>query len=293
MIKKISMLIVTIMLSLTLFACSDRKIDDSDIIVSFFTFPNDRVNSYPSFVLQLGDKVTEPEDPSRDGFSFEGWVTSYNGNEFWKFAEDSVEKSLMLYAKWGSFKYDIEYVLGGGILAGEPGVDYLIDFTPDQSNRVLPIPTSDSGMRFLGWYEYAPYMWEGAQNLENPPSFKPGDPAIGSIPRNLAADVTYYAHWEEILVPVTFRSNYPVSGVSVPAKAVNFYYGLEMIFESDYDEEQGILYNRLPDYEDLNLDYYVVEWNTRADGTGTSYKPGEPFIRTARLTLFAVWAPKE
>ncbi|MDR1755231.1 MAG: glycoside hydrolase N-terminal domain-containing protein, partial [Eubacterium sp.] len=39
--------------------------------------------------------------------------------------------------------------------------------------------------------------------------------------------------------------------------------------------------------------YDFVEWNTKADGSGTNYKPGDTFIISADTTLYAVWEEGE
>jgi hypothetical protein len=36
--------------------------------------------------------------------------------------------------------------------------------------------------------------------------------------------------------------------------------------------------------------YAFAGWNTRADGTGTTYAPGQTFIITSNVTLYAVWS---
>ncbi|WP_353648837.1 InlB B-repeat-containing protein [Nakamurella sp. A5-74] len=38
--------------------------------------------------------------------------------------------------------------------------------------------------------------------------------------------------------------------------------------------------------------YAFVEWNTRGDGTGTSYLPGATVTPTANVTMYAQWAPR-
>lgn len=48
------------------------------------------------------------------------------------------------------------------------------------------------------------------------------------------------------------------------------------------------------DAEALNYDGYVFDrWNTQADGTGTSYKPGDTFIITTDTDLYAQWMLKD
>lgn len=36
-------------------------------------------------------------------------------------------------------------------------------------------------------------------------------------------------------------------------------------------------------------DWAFSGWNTRSDGTGTTYAPGQTFIITSNVTLYAVW----
>ena len=49
-----------------------------------------------------GSTVVKPEDPTREGFIFDGWYlsTAYNENEKWNFDSDVVEDNVRLYAKW-------------------------------------------------------------------------------------------------------------------------------------------------------------------------------------------------
>jgi uncharacterized repeat protein (TIGR02543 family) len=37
--------------------------------------------------------------------------------------------------------------------------------------------------------------------------------------------------------------------------------------------------------------YTFANWNTAADGSGTSYSPGNPFVINANTTLYAIWTP--
>ena len=50
----------------------------------------------------FGDKLTEAADPSRQGYTFNGWYTARSGGRLWDFDNDAVdtEGSLNLYAQW-------------------------------------------------------------------------------------------------------------------------------------------------------------------------------------------------
>lgn len=50
--------------------------------------------------LRYGDKVREPEPPTREGYIFDGWYTDENLETPWDFDVDQVGDSMELYAKW-------------------------------------------------------------------------------------------------------------------------------------------------------------------------------------------------
>ena len=47
-----------------------------------------------------GAKITEPDDPTLDGYTFAGWFSDLGLTDEWTFATDTVESDMMLYAKW-------------------------------------------------------------------------------------------------------------------------------------------------------------------------------------------------
>ncbi|HHU24987.1 MAG: InlB B-repeat-containing protein [Bacilli bacterium] len=49
--------------------------------------------------IEKGSTVTQPTDPTREGFIFIGWFTDVAGNEPFTF-DTAVDKNLVLYAKW-------------------------------------------------------------------------------------------------------------------------------------------------------------------------------------------------
>ena len=50
--------------------------------------------------LKYGDLVEEPEDPSREGYTFEGWYTDENYAELYDFDTTTIYNDLTLYAQW-------------------------------------------------------------------------------------------------------------------------------------------------------------------------------------------------
>jgi len=50
--------------------------------------------------VKYGDYLTEPDNPQREGYSFEGWYRDKNLNYRWDFDSDTVTESMTLYASW-------------------------------------------------------------------------------------------------------------------------------------------------------------------------------------------------
>lgn len=48
----------------------------------------------------FGDKLTPPEPPTREGYTFTGWYKDYACCEPWNVETDTVELDLTLYAGW-------------------------------------------------------------------------------------------------------------------------------------------------------------------------------------------------
>lgn len=50
--------------------------------------------------VKRGERLPKPADPSRDGFSFNGWFKERDLENPWTFEEDTVQGNLTLYASW-------------------------------------------------------------------------------------------------------------------------------------------------------------------------------------------------
>ena len=85
------------------------------------------------------------------------------------------------------------------------------------------------------------------------------------------ADVTLYAKWQINTWPVTYNGNGNTGGSTASQTKT-------------YGEDLTLRQNG------FTRKYYTfVEWNTKADGTGVSYAPGETYSTNAALTLYAIW----
>lgn len=65
--------------------------------------------------LNIGDKVSRPNDLTAEGYTFGGWFTNSDCTEAYNF-DTAITGGLALYAKWTAITYGITYDLDGGIL---------------------------------------------------------------------------------------------------------------------------------------------------------------------------------
>ncbi|MFI3141906.1 MAG: InlB B-repeat-containing protein [Clostridia bacterium] len=65
------------------------------------TFESYGGTAVESQVVMYGELLSEPEDPVREGYTFDGWYWDYELNgEAWDFSVDTVDDNTFLYAKW-------------------------------------------------------------------------------------------------------------------------------------------------------------------------------------------------
>ena len=84
------------------------------------TFDSQGGSSVDSPTVSYGDPVAEPEEPTREGYTFDGWYTKAKGGSAWRFADDvsknpdEVTSDLTLYAHWTEDTYTVSFDLNGG-----------------------------------------------------------------------------------------------------------------------------------------------------------------------------------
>ena len=99
--------------------------------------------------IKVNQKVTEPEDPTRSGYSFQGWYTA--GGDKWDF-EDPVTNNMTLFAHWsrnssGTYQPIIPDSDGGRVSISprnpERGEEVTITPNPDDGYEVDEIIVTD------------------------------------------------------------------------------------------------------------------------------------------------------
>ena len=114
--------------------------------------------------------------PSRDGYSFTGWVDesseAFPATGTWEFTTDKTLK-----ATWNLNQYSIAYNLNGGTNNPSNPSSYSYE-----SDEIVLANPSKTGYTFLGWYTTSTFDEQSV---------------ITSIPNNSTGDVTLYAKWND------------------------------------------------------------------------------------------------
>ena len=190
---KLSAVMSTILISIVLASCNGNKnnskpINEGDPFkVTFFNgFPG---GGYFVETVNAGDKVNEPSSPSREGYTFGGWTTDYEGNEPYNF-DGEVLDNIQIYGQW---------IKNVNIVT--------LKFNTDQKDEVIvvekgakvnePEAQERDGFNFTGWYLDAlcTEKYDFSKVVDE--------------------DITLYCGWERSAISVTFNPNYTGSASAV------------------------------------------------------------------------------
>ncbi len=133
------------------------------------SFESNGGSEVASVDVVCGEKLSEPENPTKEGFDFREWV--YQGHAF-DFNNDEVTDDIILVAKWDAMD-DTEVVMVRFDTAGGSEIED-IEIAKGTAIAAPADPTRD-GYTFKGWY------WNDAEY------------DFGSA---IDYDITLVAHWE-------------------------------------------------------------------------------------------------
>ena len=208
--------------------------------------------------------------PTYTGHTFSHWDTKSDGSgtNYSPGGSYTANAAATLYARWTTNSYTLTYNANGGICSTtSKSVAY------GSTYGTLPSATR-TGYTFKGWYTAAS-----------------GGSQVTSSTKMGAANTTIYAQWTANTVTITFNANGGTQGIS----------------EYTLPFTRTVAYNN-----DINLTNHSTfaltktgysakpneEWNTKADGTGTSYHQdpeyswstfGSTSASTKSVSLYANW----
>ena len=159
--------------------------DSSKKVLSFVT--NGGTTIEP--IIETAEaSVTKPADPTRTGYTFEGWYSDAAlRTKVESFPATMPSENATYYAKWVRESYTITYNIGEG--AEDPGnpVSYHVE-TP---TFTLIAPTKP-GYEFTGW------TWDGQTEPQT----------VVTVSKGSTGARAYTAHWEMITYTITYPNSY-------------------------------------------------------------------------------------
>lgn len=202
----------------------------------------------------------------KKGYTFNGWNTKADGTGK-KYKDKASVKNLTsenkgavtLYAQWKKTRYTIQYRLNGGRNNKANPESYTI------KTRTIKLeePTR-KGYTFKGWYKDSAYKKK-----------------ITSISKGSTGNIKLYARWAANKYTIVYDGNGETDGSMEEQTGCK--YGTYYTLAKNIYKKKG---------------YKFVGWNTRADGSGKDYLPGQKVKNLknknkAVITLYAQWEKKQ
>ena len=231
--------------------------------------------------------------PTRSGYTFVNWniKSDGSGTSYASGAKYSTNANLTLYAQWKKIvvckwttaeacqkanpgytckstgtdgacwdvaTYTVSYNANGG--SGAPGSQTKTHGTDLKLSSTKP---TRSGYTFVNW------------NIKSDGS---GTSYASGATYNTDANITLYAIWKANSSGGDTTTKYTISynangGSGAPGNQVKTH-GSNLKLSSTKPTRSGFTF---------------VNWNTKSDGSGTSYAPGSTYSTNANLTLYAIW----
>lgn len=203
-------------------------------------------------------------DPSRNGYTFDGWFTTATFDE--ETNVTSISKgstgNLILYAKWTPTSFSITYNLNGSTTAPVTNsTDNPDSYTVETETITLANP-SRNGYSFGGWYTTSTFATSSK---------------ITAITEGSAGDLVLYAKW----TPVTYKITYELNG-STFAPATN-----SVANPPSYTIESMTTTLDSP----TRIGYSFKGWFTTSTFDDGTQVTSVPPTTLGNLTLYAKWTP--
>ncbi len=227
---------------------------------------------------KFGEEITLPDIPEvvKEGYVAVGWgVNSRTGNGIVYSGGDKLrmpETNTIVYIVWEPVSYQL--VLDANISSGtgerkEVALDYEEEYTIDSADFTR------EGFMLRGF---------STSKDSNEASYLVGD-IISGMAKEAGEVITLYAVWEPLKMEINYDMNISeamaVTGTGIVPNTL-YQYDKESFSSSLIYYAQG---------------YEMTGWNTKADGSGKTIKPGEAItglLATERENvLYAVWKPNQ
>ena len=191
--------LISLMLLMMVIVVGCKK-DDPVISEYIVTFNTQGGSNIDALKVVEGQKVTKPQDPTKENYIFSGWYKEAACLTVWDFEKETVMSNVTLYAKW------VEAAQACTVTFDSQGGSEVAPLTVNKGDKLVkPTNPTKEDCSFLGWYKDAAYTsaWEFATDVVN-------------------ENITLYARWSnpgEAVYTVTFDTNggNPMEPASVKA----------------------------------------------------------------------------
>ena len=220
------------------------------------------------------DITLSSDVPTRNGYTFLGWNTQADGNGTAyaagaTYTHDQDGGTVTLYAKWTPWKHTIHY--NSNIPTNAPtGTTTVSNMPGDQTKTFDEKLMISSNKPTRKGYNFAGWSTSANGNVVYQPGAEYKNDQNGGT-------VTLYAKWTPWVHTVHYDANGGDQN-SVPTDQTKTF-------------DQAMI---LSDKKPTRHGYNFVRWNTKADGTGTSYEVKGNYNHDQNggtVTLYAIWTP--
>ncbi|MCQ2515141.1 MAG: InlB B-repeat-containing protein, partial [Ruminococcus sp.] len=206
---------------------------------------------------------------AREGYSFLGWNTKRDGTGINYGENVNISRlsakngsTVTLYANWKAIEYGVYCDYRGGNMFDAKGYPLNPRTHTIEKNITLKNPTK-TGYIFGGWYRTKDCS--GKKSTVIPKS---------------TSEENFYALWTPIKYSITFNANGGTGKVN-------------SISGCEYDNSYVISDNQFTK-KIRTTTFSFKEWNTRPDGTGVTYMPGDVVSNLTaknkgKVILYAIW----
>lgn len=212
---------------------------------------------------------------SKQYYNFIGWATSPNGNVVYgngapvSNLTQTDGGTVTLYAKWEGVKSKLYVSPYGGTWNGY--TDTQVYERPYGTTMNIPVPTR-KGYKFVKWIVV--FNYGTLTSTTGPATFTFG--------HDEGSETTLSAEWELQKYTISFDGNGSNSG-----SLGSITFDQNMLDANATDTESGSI--KIPSCTFQKNGHTFTGWNTKADGTGSSYQPGDKYSTLANLKLYAQW----
>ena len=201
--------------------------------------------------------------PTRAGYTFLGWFTAeLDGTKVTSDTRIGATDT-NIYAHWNRAQYTVHYDINKGSGTISPDT---VTFAPTVSITL----NSTNGLTKQGFTASGWNTAEGTNQSANT-HFDSGA-AFNASSTTFDSDnkVTLYVHWVGAQYTISYNAN---GGSGAPASQPGNY-GTSLTIQTT-----------IP----TRTNYYFKGWNTKQDGSGDTYQPGETYNKYLTVTLYAQW----